>query len=125
MAEAMYFGRPVVATGYSGNVDFTDSTNSCLVSYQLRPITLADLRPNPGSEHVYTPGQLWAEPNIGEAAQWMRYLWQHPAIRTRLGQRAAATIRARYSTTAVGTLLRAHVERLAAERRLALREISA
>ncbi len=35
MAEAMLMGKPVIATNYSGNVDFMDETNSLLVPYEL------------------------------------------------------------------------------------------
>ena len=42
MAEAMYLGRPVIATAYSGNMDFTTETNSCLVGYRLRAIDIAE-----------------------------------------------------------------------------------
>ncbi len=38
MAEAMYLGKPVIATGYSGNLDFMTEENSLLVDYQLVPI---------------------------------------------------------------------------------------
>ena len=34
----MYFGKPVIATGYSGNLDFMDDENSYLVDYELVPI---------------------------------------------------------------------------------------
>ncbi len=38
LAEAMYLGKPVIATGYSGNLDFTNDHNSCLVDYRLIPV---------------------------------------------------------------------------------------
>ena len=34
MAEAMYLGKPVIATGYSGNLDFMTAENSYLVDYE-------------------------------------------------------------------------------------------
>ena len=33
--EAMYFGKPVIATGWSGNMDFMNENNSCLVDYKM------------------------------------------------------------------------------------------
>ena len=36
MAEAMYVGKPVIATGYSGNLDFMTAENGLLVDYELR-----------------------------------------------------------------------------------------
>ena len=35
IAQSMLLGKPVIATGYSGNIDFTRSDNSCLVDYKL------------------------------------------------------------------------------------------
>ena len=35
MAEAMLLGKPVIATRYSGNLDFMDDQNSLLVDYKL------------------------------------------------------------------------------------------
>jgi len=116
MAEAMYFGKPVIATGYSGNLDFMNASNSCLVGYRMRPIALGDLRMNPGAQHVYAPGHLWAEPDIVDAARWMRYLWQHPRRRATLGAEASETVRSRYHSTAVGARLRARLAQLAIDR---------
>lgn len=31
IAQAMYYGKPVIATGYSGNMDFTSAENSFLI----------------------------------------------------------------------------------------------
>ena len=55
MAEAMLMGKPVVATGYSGNVDFMNDSNSLLVPYQL--VTLGREIP-PYAAHFE-----WAEPS--------------------------------------------------------------
>src|SRR5205823_4984327 len=38
LAEAMAYEKPVIATGYSGNVTFMDDTNSYLVGFGLTPI---------------------------------------------------------------------------------------
>ena len=37
-AEAMQLGKPVVATGWSGNMDFMNARNSAPVSYSLVPV---------------------------------------------------------------------------------------
>jgi glycosyltransferase involved in cell wall biosynthesis len=69
MAEAMAHGLPVVATGWSGNLDFMDAKNSCLVPYRLVPV-------NDGSR-VYYNG-TWAEPDLAAAAQFLRRLETEP-----------------------------------------------
>lgn len=110
IAEAMYFGRPVVATAYSGNMDFMSNSNSCPVSYRMQSISRTDLRLNPGSESVYIPGELWAEPDVLEAARRMRFLYEHPRFRQAVGDAGARTIRERFSSLAVGRQMRERLE---------------
>jgi glycosyltransferase involved in cell wall biosynthesis len=85
-AEAMWLGRPVVATGWSGNTDFMNAENAALVGYRLVPA--ADPR---GVLEV--AGAVWADPDIGEAAAQLRRLADDPAERQALGARAAASVR--------------------------------
>lgn len=111
MAEAMYLGRPVIATAYSGNMDFTTQSNSCLVGYRIRAIDQSDHGFNEGIlTETYEMGQLWAEPDVDQAARWMRVLYENPLERARLGARGAETIRALYSSAAA---TRAMEDRLA------------
>ena len=102
MAEAMALGKPVIATSYSGNCDFMNARNSCPVGYRLRPVTARDHEYQTGLRDVYVEGAVWAEPDITEAAQWMRLLASNEAIRTRIGGEAARTMREGFSEIAVG-----------------------
>jgi glycosyltransferase involved in cell wall biosynthesis/lipopolysaccharide biosynthesis glycosyltransferase len=82
MAEAMALGKPVVATGYSGNVDFMRPANSFLVDYELVRIE-RDHGP-------YPKGSLWADPDLEQAAQLLRSVVDQPGIaaeRSALGRR--------------------------------------
>ncbi|MCU1490058.1 MAG: glycosyltransferase [Acidimicrobiaceae bacterium] len=111
MAEAMSLGRPVVATAYSGNLDFMTSSNSCLVDCTMTTVREADLRFNPAARSVYAPGACWAEPDVDQAAHYLRMLYDDARLRGRLGAAAARTIRERYSAHAAGEAM---CERLAA-----------
>ena len=84
MLEAMAHGLPVVATGWSGNLEFMDETNSHLVPYQLVPVRDA--------ASIYR-GSTWAEPDIHVAAQALRRLAEDPAHYARMA--SAAHLRAR------------------------------
>ena len=42
MAEAMLLGKPVIATGYSGNLEFMDRGNSLLIGHEARPGRASD-----------------------------------------------------------------------------------
>jgi glycosyltransferase involved in cell wall biosynthesis len=84
MAEAMACGKSVIATGWSGNVDFTRADNAMLVDYAL--VELArDLGP-------YREGQQWAEPDLDSAAAAMRQVAESAALRQRLGRRGLETV---------------------------------
>ncbi len=86
-AEAMLLGRPVVATGWSGNMDFMDADSAALVPFRL--VTARDPR---GVLEV--PGAVWAEPDVDAAAAALRRLADDPAGRAALGVRGQAHARA-------------------------------
>lgn len=88
LAEATLLGKPVVATGWSGNMEFMDEANSMPVPYRLIPAR--------DPRGVYElPGALWAEPDIGAASAMLVQLADDPALRSALGERAKATAAAR------------------------------
>jgi glycosyltransferase involved in cell wall biosynthesis len=101
MAEAMLLGKPVIATRYSGNVDFMDDRNSLLVDYDLVRIG----RPVP----PYDEAALWANPSIAHAATLMRRLYDNQDWARDLGKVAQCDARARFDLNAAGTRV---VERL-------------
>jgi len=104
LAEAMALGKPVIATGWSGNMDFMDSGNSCPVAYDL--VTL-DRAYGP-----YAAGQQWAEPDVDHAASLMRRVFEDASFRTRIGERAKETMRSRFSAAAAGGRYRRRLELL-------------
>ena len=85
MAQAMYFGKPVIATNYSGNLEFMNRENSLLVDY-----TMTELEQVAGS---YEYGTRWADPNVEQASNYMRWVFEHRSEARTLGARAAADIR--------------------------------
>jgi glycosyltransferase involved in cell wall biosynthesis len=90
MAECMLLGKPVVATGYSGNLAFMDANNSCLVSYSLVSVE--------EGEYPAWQGQHWAEPDIDQAAAYLKRLADEPAYARRIGEKAKASVRRRLSS---------------------------
>jgi glycosyltransferase involved in cell wall biosynthesis len=93
LAECMSLGKPVIATAWSGNLEFMTADNSCLVDYRLVPV-------NQG-EYVHHEGQRWAEPNIDHAAAYMRRLVDDRAFAAAMGARAALDVRERLAPEAV------------------------
>ncbi|WP_207477497.1 glycosyltransferase family 4 protein [Arenibaculum pallidiluteum] len=87
-AEAMLLGKPVVATAWSGNLDFMTPETAALVDFRLVPAT--------DPQGTYELGRtLWADPYTGAAAAWLRRLAEDAGLRTRMGGLAAATLRQR------------------------------
>ena len=91
LMEAMSLGRAVMATGWSGNMDFMTEENSVLIPYQLVPVS---------SEHAeYAPqagrgDQVWADLDVGVVSDLMARLREDRALRETLGERAASDMAA-------------------------------
>jgi glycosyltransferase involved in cell wall biosynthesis len=94
LIEAMYFGRPVIATGYSGNLDFMNKVNSCLVRYKLVAVT--------EKAYPHALGQIWADPDVDHAVKYMRKLVVDREYGRKLGSIASCDIRRRFSYRAAG-----------------------
>ena len=109
MAEAMAIGKPVIGTGYSGNVDFMTSENSYLVDYTIG-------RVGPDCE-IYPPEGEWADPSVEHAAQLMRRVLSEPAEAAAKGQRARADVERQLSPAATGQSMRKRLEHLAGRSR--------
>lgn len=109
MAEAMLMGKPVIATNFSGNVDFMDESNSLLVPYELVKLG----KPIP----PYDADLEWAEPSVEHAARLMRRLYDDQAWGRDLGARAKASAEANLSLEAAGRRIKARLEEIEALRR--------
>ena len=103
-AQAMALGKPVVATAWSGNLDFMSKNNSALVSCCL--IAVRD------PEGAFEAGeQKWANADVDDAAEWLRRLAGDADLRARMGAAAATDVAAKLSpkriASAVATLIEA------------------
>lgn len=97
IAESMARGKPVIATNWSGNVDFMDAENSLPIDYELVPV----------AEGQY-PGDVrerWAEPDVAHAARAMRRLVRDRQLGDRLGARARSRLESDYNFERVGKLM--------------------
>jgi glycosyltransferase involved in cell wall biosynthesis/SAM-dependent methyltransferase len=108
LAEAMYLGKPVIATGYSGNMEFMTPQNSYPVDYTLRPVGDA-AGPYPATGE-------WAEPDIGHAARLMRHVFEDRQEATKRGRRAAEDLRRNHSAEAAGRAMAERIRRVRARR---------
>ena len=104
-AEAMAAGKAVIATNWSGNIDYMRPDNAIGINYQLVVIEQ--------DQGPYKKGQIWAEPDLEQAAQAMKQIAADRELAARIGQKASETIAREFSPAAVGAMMR---KRLAAIR---------
>jgi len=97
MAEAMVAGKPVIATGFSGNLMFMSEENAYLVRHEVVPI--------PEGCEPYPPGGEWAEPDIEDAARWMRHVYEHPEEALEKGRRAREDLLDRHAPSVRAELI--------------------
>lgn len=85
LAEAMLAGVPVVATDWSGNVDFMDDESAFLVPFRMVPAV--------DGRGTYGTGGTWAEPDIAVAAAHLASLAAAPDIRRSVSAKGKARVR--------------------------------
>jgi len=101
LVEAMQLGRPVVATGWSGNLDFMNEDSALLVDYELVPV-------GPGSA-PYPPDDRWAEPDLDHAAWLLRELAAEPARARALGEAGRAHVLRTLAPERIGSAIAARL----------------
>ncbi len=102
MAEAMALGTPVVATAYSGNLDFMDDTTALLVSGTEVLI---------GEGHLYPADGHWMDPDLEVAAAHLRRLFEDAELREQISRDSSDALR-KFSIERVAGLISARLEEL-------------
>ena len=92
MAEAMYLGKPVIATNLSGNLEFMNSSNSCLVNYKLKEVSAGEY---PHSS--FLKKRFWADPDINHASELMLKIRMNKSFRDKIGMQASRDIKLNFS----------------------------
>ena len=90
----MYLRKPVIATGYAGNVDFMDERNSYPIDYRLVRVE--------ETAGPYLKGAVWAEPDGDHLRKLMRKVFEDVSDRQNKAAAAAETIRQRFSSQEAG-----------------------
>ena len=84
MAEAMLLGKPVIATNYSGNLEYMSTSNSLLVKYKLIKINK--------NEYIHSKNQHWADPDLDHAAFLMKTISDDKDLRVKISLNAQKTL---------------------------------
>ena len=103
IAEAMYLGKPVIGTGYSGNTDFMRFDNSCMVKYKKIPVDVTYAT-------VSGENQFWAEADVNDAAKYMVKLYEDRSYYNEIASNGQKTIREEFSDTAVGKIIQNRIK---------------
>lgn len=102
---AMYFGKPVVATGFSGNLEYMTAETALLVNSTMVLVQ--------EGQRPHASCQAWAEPDVEQAAAHMIKLLDDPDGGRALGARASAHVRTHFSQRACGLRYAARLAELA------------
>jgi glycosyltransferase involved in cell wall biosynthesis len=105
LAEAMALNRPVIATAYSGNLEFMTPENSYLVDYDIGSV--------PSGCDPYPTGSRWANPRTDHAAALMRRVFENRDDAVEKAARGRRDIETMFSVKAAAEAL---TRRLAAIR---------
>ena len=109
MAEAMALGKPVIATGYSGNLHFMTPENSYLVNYVMSKV--------PAGCDPYPVNANWADPDLDEAARFMREVYERSVDSTTKARRGQVDVLRRHNVRTSSAAIAERLERIRGQRR--------
>ncbi len=102
MGEAMGLGKPVIATAYSGNLHYMTAENSYLVDYVMTEV--------PAGSPPYPEGIPWAEPDLAQAAELMRRVYEARDEAARKAETARQDILTKHSVGVAGRILKGRLD---------------
>jgi glycosyltransferase involved in cell wall biosynthesis len=104
IAEAMLLGKPVIATGYSGNLDFMTPDTSYMVPWTR-------VKVGKGAE-AYSSRATWAEPNLDVAAEMMRTVYENPEQAQAVANAGKRDLEQRFTREVTGARMKARLEEI-------------
>ena len=106
-AEAMSLGTATVATNWSANTEFMPAGTACLVDCRQVEV---------GNAYKYEqPGRTWAEPDVRQAAEYLRQLKEDPAFREEIARAGQDHIREQLSAARCAGLIATRLAEIEAE----------
>lgn len=97
LAQAMLLGKPVIATGYSGNMDFMNHENSFPIPFKLSKIK--------SSSKTFSPKTIWAYPDMLEAGKIMRWVVENYESASKIAAKGKKFIQENLSPNKIGSLM--------------------
>lgn len=102
--EAMALGTPVISTAWSGNMEYMTHMNTALVGYDMVPVAGRYVASTQDDSLV------WAEPDVGEAADHMHRMVEDKQWREKLIANGEYMTNECYNETIIGDLIRKRLE---------------
>ena len=102
LAEAMSYGKPVIATNYSGSCEFVHEETACPIDYKLVPV--------PEDSYPNSQDSVWADPDLDHASWAMRKLFDDEAFRRTKGLAGRQYIRENFNRKAIGERYKRRLE---------------
>jgi len=102
ISDAMSRGIPVIVTGYSGNMEFCDASDTCLVAYDLRPV--GHNRPR------YRRDDIWADPSLDDAVRAFSDMVSNYGCWLKKADHARIRLERDFSVDAIGDMMRERIE---------------
>lgn len=93
--EAARLGKPVVMTGYGGQLEFLDPELTRLVEYRMVPVH------EPTWSASYRPSDQWAEPSVEQAAGCLREVFAQQTTSRERAKRQAEQIAMKFCVTTI------------------------
>ena len=104
LAEALLMEKPVIATGFSGNIDFMNSDNSYLVNGTIIPVF--------EHEYLFYKNNKWFEPNIDHASELMLEVYNNYDTAKEKGRLGKEYLIENYSLVKTGNYLKSIINEI-------------
>ena len=104
LAEAMSLGTATVATNWSANTEFMPEGTACLVDYTMVPV---------GNAYRYElEGIEWADPDVHQAAEYLKRLHDEPAYMEQIVKAGQKQIREQLSVEKCAEKIRERLDEI-------------
>lgn len=103
--EAMQLGLPVISTAFSGNLEFCTAETALNVNYEKRYLDRDD--------YIFvTPGDFWADADVGQASAFMRRVFEEPEIYKKVGLTAKIFVESNFSPPVIGKNMKQRLDEI-------------
>lgn len=95
--DACIHGKPVIMTGFGGQLDYLTPEDSYLVDYKLVPVV--DRNPS------YSADQYWAEPSVEHASRLIRSVFENREEAAARGERSRLSVLSKFGPDLVTKIM--------------------